>query len=62
MNTPLGQTVFLNSTWFTVLLDDNVMVYRVVCCRQIDECCAGNHTSLVFIVDVLSQVKQLAGA
>ena len=25
------------------------MVRRIVCCRQLDECCTGNHTSLVTI-------------
>ena len=35
------------------------MIHRIVCCRQIDECCTGNHTSLVTIFDMLSQVKQL---
>ena len=44
------------------LLDEDPMVDRIVCCRQIDECCTGNHTSLVIIFDMLSQVKQLAGA
>ena len=38
------------------------MVRRIVCCREIYECCTGNHTSLVTIFDLLSQVKQLAGA
>ena len=44
------------------LLDEDPMVDRIVCCGQIDECCTGNHTSLVTIFDMLSQVKQLAGA
>ena len=30
------------------------MVDRIVCCRQINECCTGNHTSLVTIFDMLS--------
>ena len=57
-----------NSTYLTVLcyvvelLDEDHMVHRIVCCRQIEECYTGNYTSLVTIFNVLSQFKQLAGA
>ena len=39
------------------LLDEDPMVHRIVWCRPIGKCCTGNHTSLVTIFDVLSQVK-----
>ena len=38
------------------------MVNCVICCRQVNECSSGNHAILVAILDVLSEVQELAGA
>ena len=38
------------------------MVNCVICCRQVNKCSSGNHAILVAILDVLSEVQELAGA
>ena len=38
------------------------MVNCVIFCRQVNECSSGNHEILVAILDVLSEVQELAGA
>ena len=59
--------ILKNSTYLAVLsymvehLDEDRMVHRIVCCIQVEECCTGNHTSLIIIFDVLSQGMHLAG-
>ena len=46
----------------SMILGRIILVHCIVSCRQVDECCTGDHNSLVTIFDELSQVKQLAGA
>ena len=38
------------------------MVNCVICCRKFNECISGNHAILVAILDVLSEVQELADA
>ena len=38
------------------------MVNSVICCKPVNECSSGNHVILVAILDVLSEVLELAGA